>query len=183
MKKLVLTLMVVLLLSTIVAGAASAQDGTTFVRPASDGATYTVPAGDDIVLRWGWLAKNKGLVQMFQKAWTAGYTIYDADGNPVFAISAGDDAQFWQPISSAPASDSGLDCPGGLVWRSQWMAPVTPPLPCPGTYTLVTEWTQRHPVNDALHTCTDIDTGLPIVETPNLIPARSGTWTVTIEQQ
>lgn len=49
-----------------------------------------------------------------------------------------------------------------------------------GTYTLVTEWDQRHPVNDGYHVCTDLVTGEPASPTPSLYPAGSGTWTVTI---
>lgn len=181
MRKSILALAVLLLLIATVPVAVGAN-GTTTVRVANDGATYVVPPGDDIVLLNRWGAKTKGQVQMYLKAYSASYTITNEAGDVVFSLPAEDAAGLWGPIELVPPEDFGFDCPGNSLWLASWEAPVTPPLD-PGAYTLVTEWTRSHPVNDGLHTCTVVDTGEPAAPPPSLFPAESSAWTVTIVQQ
>ena len=177
-KKSFIALMLVALLATLLAGAASAADGVTYVYPISDGETFDVPAGDSITLQWMWLATTKGLVHVFLKSWTASYTIYDQGGNVVLALPAAQADTIWQPIEQIDPADQAIKCASPHHWWSVWER--TGVTLAPGTYTLVTEWSQSQPVNDGWHTCIDTSTGEPLASPPSLYKPGSGTWTVTI---
>lgn len=178
MKKFLLSLLVVALLAMTVAGAVSADDPTTYVFPYLDGETFTVPPGSDITLQWAWLATTHGLMNTFLRAWTAGYTIYDSDNNAVFALPAVQADPLWSPIEQINPADFGIQCASPRHWWSLWEQGDI--VLDPGTYTLVTAWTQSRPVNDGWHTCVDAITGEPLAYPPSLYQPGSGTWTVTI---
>jgi hypothetical protein len=178
MKKYLLFVTIVLLLG-LLAGSANAQ-GTTYVPPYADGQTILVPPGNDIILEWSWLATTPGLVKSYRTAWSASYMIKDQNDHVVMALSASEADALWGPAKPIQPADIGLKCPMPKIWWAWWDKKVTLP---PGTYTLVTGWTQRHPVNDGLHVCTIAETGETFTPTPSLYPAASGTWTVTIVVQ
>jgi hypothetical protein len=178
MKKSVLFLIIVLL--TVSLGGSATAQGTTYVPPYADGETITVPPGDDIILDWSWLATTSGLITAFRTSWSAGYTIKDQNGHVVMALSPVAADAFWSAAGSLPPAAIGLNCPMPQIWWAWWDKEVDLQ---PGTYTLETQWTQRHPVNDGLHTCTIAATGEPLTQPPSLYGSASGVWTVTIVVQ
>lgn len=179
MKKHILFLIVILLALVLVGPGDALAEEVFYLPPYADGETIVVPPGQQIVLDWAWLSTTQGLASMFIKGWSASYTIYDQSQVPILALSASDAKAFWGPIEKVPATGVGLDCPMKTMWWSFWDKPIAL---APGTYTLVTDWTLRHPVTDGIHACTIIRNGQR-VPPPSLTPAGSGTWTVTIVVQ
>jgi hypothetical protein len=179
MRKFLLSLLVVILLASTVAGAVSAQGDPIDVFPFEDGMTYTVAEGDSLHIWWGWLATTRGLVRTYLNAWTAGYQLVDvATGDVVWALSPAEAHARWSPIMQLTPADVGMICASPFHYASDWEGGVFQ-LPA-GTYELVTTWSQSRPVNDGWHTCADALTGEPMAYPPSLWRPESGSWTVTI---
>jgi len=176
MKKHMLFLTIALLALALVGPTGALADDVFYLPPYADGETFVVAPGQQIVLDWAWLATTQGLVNTFIKGWSASYTIYDQSQVPVFELPASDARAYWGPMEQIPSGAVGLDCPSRNMWWAFWDKPAEL---APGTYTLVTDWTLRHPMNDGAHACTIIRNGQR-VPAPSLTPAGSGTWTVTI---
>jgi len=170
--------LVLVLLAIVLAGTVHADTGVTWVFPIADGETFDVPAGDSITLQWLWLAVNKGLVNTFRLGFEAGYTIYDSAGHPVWGLSAAEADAFWGEIQWTDPANWGIWCAMPQQYMTEWVVEDVR-LP-PGSYTLVTEWSQTRPINDGWHVCRDTDTGEPLAFPPSLYRPTSGTWTVNI---
>jgi uncharacterized protein YbjT (DUF2867 family) len=164
--------LVLVLLAVVLAGTVYADTGVTWVFPIADGETFNVPAGDSITLEWLWLAVNKGLVNTFRGGFEASYTIYDAAGAPVWGLNTANADAYWGPIEQTDPADWDIQCAMPQHYITDWL--VEGIRLAPGSYTLVTEWAQKRPINDGWHVCRDVNTGEPLA---------SGIWTVTIVVQ
>ena len=179
MRKVMLSVLILVVLAGVMSGAASAQNGSDVpVWVYEDGAEICAGPEDNIIFLDGWLATTRGLVNMFLGAYTMSFTLYDEDNVDIFSLSEEESDDYWGPIMSMVPEDWGLSCPmpyiAGVLWEYDYGALEE------GTYTLITEWDFRHPVNDGYHACTDPETGEPVSPTPSLYPAESGTATITI---
>lgn len=182
MRKLIPSLMSVLLLATLLVGAAGAS--TTYeIFPFFD-QELEVQEGDEIRLRYYWDATSKGQMNMFFNHSTTSIVLTDENDNIVVDMSDGGADDLWSPLELVDAAElpTPLDCPQPKHWYSE----VDYRLPDlePGTYELVSVAIMEQPVNDGWHTCTNLETGEPASAPPSLYPSGTtfaGTVIITVE--
>jgi hypothetical protein len=176
MKKTLFALVLVALLAAGVVVTAVSAQGAVYVFPFWGG-PYHATTEDDIVLNWAWIAAAPGLAKIYVDTVYNEYTLLDAGGNVVAHLSDPQADAFWSGLISAPDEETIYDCPSGKVYGSIWSYDLGQ-LPA-GTYTLVSEVGNSHPVNDGLHTCTFLD-GTPVTTPPSLFPPGIDTAYVEI---
>lgn len=146
-EKAVQLILMTLLLAALTLQPAAAQSEVEEVRiyPWMDGVTYVINPGQIGVIRHGWAACNRGLVQVYIKASNFDLTLVDADETPHLTLTPGQVDELWGPIEpweTCPYPCRGRQGPARAYWQS-----VLPDL-APGEYELRSTIWVDHPVTD-----------------------------------
>lgn len=167
--------LVAMLLSSL-ANVALAAGDTIYIYPFSyPNGHYVVDGTAGDVVRIDWLAatKTKGQLEMFIKSEETTYTLHDETTNhDVWILTPTQADAFWTEPYLVPPSWWGLECN-----KDMWEATFSPGFPElePGhTYTLTSQFINRHPANDGLQMCGGVGP-------PSIFPAYQATAYVTIE--
>lgn len=172
-------LLAALVAIALVAAIPAAADEPVYIFP-FEGGPYVVGADDEISLGWYWWATTPGLVNVYIKATEVNYALIDSSGQIVWSLSAKEAEGYWAEPFPIDLSDF-FDYPMPYIYISDWQYPLGK-LP-PGTYTLATEFTLMHPVNDGAHVLLDPVTGERVYPTPSIyLPGTTlGAVTIIVE--
>lgn len=139
-----LVLVMLLVASLVIATAAAASEPEeVIITPWMDGQEYTIGPGQLGVIRAGWGACSRGLVQAYINA-----SNYELSLNDTTLLTPEQVDELWGPMGPfVPAPPNEDACPGNTKpMRASWQYPLTDL--APGTYTLHTLIWIDHPLID-----------------------------------
>jgi len=126
---------------------------------ADEHADITLTEDEPLVVTYGWIAANEGLVQAYLNADIVSATL-SREGNVIEHVDDATFSQYWGPIVSFDLNLLGLECPdpnGAAAFLTYNFGTLEP-----GTYTLAAAVEMEHEMHDGLHVCGDPPAGPPL---------------------
>lgn len=139
---------------------------------ADEHADITLTEDEPLIVTYGWIAANRGLVQAYLNADIASATL-SRDGTVIEQVDEAELSQYWGPIIPFDLNLLGLECPnpdGAAAFAVYSFGTLEP-----GTYTLTGSVEMEPEMHDGLHVCGDPPAGPPL-----FFNGTTGTLTIEV---